>query len=66
MSFFLIIVRLPYLAKIAERYLDIQVSSAAVESMFSISGQIFNLKRRRLGNVMYSDLVYLKLNEDKL
>jgi hypothetical protein len=56
----------PYLAKIAKTYLGIQASSAAVERMFSISGHIFSLKRRRLGEVMFSDLVYLKLNENKL
>jgi len=50
----------------AKKYLGIQASSAAVERMFSISGHIFSLKRRRLREVMFSDLVYLKLNENKL
>ena len=50
----------PYLANIAKRYLGIQASSAAVEKMFSISGQIFSLKIRRLGEVIFSDQVYLK------
>ena len=38
----------------------------AVERMFSISGHIFSLKRRRLGYVFFSDLVFLKLNEELL
>jgi hypothetical protein len=50
----------PYLANIAKRYLGIQASSAAVEKMFFISGQIFSLKIRRLGEVIFSDQVYLK------
>ncbi len=33
---------------------------------FSFSGLIFSLKRRRLGEVLFSDLVYLKLNESNL
>ena len=56
----------PYLAKIAKKYLGVQASSVAVERMFSISGHIFSLKRRRLGDIMFADLVYTKLNEDKL
>ena len=56
----------PYLAKIAKKYLGVQASSAAVERMFSISGHIFSLKRRRLGDIMFAYLVYTKLNEDKI
>ena len=54
----------PCLARLAKKYLSIQASSAAVERMFSISGHIFSLKRRRLGYVFFSDLVFLKLNEN--
>jgi len=51
---------------IAKEYLDIQASSAKDDIMFSISGQIFSLKIRRLGEAIFSGLVYLKLNESKL
>ncbi len=54
----------PSLARLAKKYLSIQASSAAVERMFSISGHIFSLKRRRLGYIFFSDLVFLKLNEN--
>ena len=37
----------PKLAVLARKYLSIQASSAAVERMFSISGHIHSLKRRR-------------------
>ena len=39
---------------------------ATVEGMFSISGHILSFKRRKLGEVIFSDLVYLKLNENIL
>ena len=42
-------------------YLSVPASSA--ERMFSISGHIFSVKRRRLGIKYFTDLVYLKLNE---
>ena len=53
----------PALAKLAKKYLAVPASSAAVERMFSISGHIFSVKRRRLGIKYFTDLVYLKLNE---
>ena len=56
----------PKLAVLARKYLSIQASSAAVERMFSISGHIHSLKRRTLGNAFFSDLVFLKLNENLL
>ncbi len=37
----------------AMKYLGVQACSAAVERMFSISGHIFSLKRRRLYHVFY-------------
>ena len=43
----------PSLATLAMKYLGVQASSAAVERMFSISGHIFSLKRRRLGYVFF-------------
>ena len=51
------------LAKLAKKYLAVPASSAAVERVFSISGHIFSVKRRRLGIKYFTDLVYLKLNE---
>ena len=56
----------PSLACLAKKYLSVQTSSAAVERMFSISGHIFRLKRRWLGYIFFSDLVFLKLNENYL
>jgi hypothetical protein len=35
-------------------------------SIFSLSGYIFSIKRRRLGYQTSSDLVFLKLNENLL
>jgi hypothetical protein len=37
--------------------------SASVESIFSIIGHIFSVKRRRLHHKYFSELVFLKLNE---
>jgi hypothetical protein len=54
----------PELSKLAKRYLGIPASSAQVERMFSIAGHIFNPKRRRLGDIFFCNLVFLKLNED--
>ena len=51
------------LAELAKKYLSVPASSACVERMFSIAGHIFSLKRRRLGIQVFSDLVWLKLNE---
>ena len=54
----------PYLAKLAKKYLGVQASSAAVERMFSISGHIYSVKRRRMSIKLFEYLVFLKLNED--
>ena len=51
------------LAELAKKYLSVPASSACVERMFSIAGHIFSLKRRRLGVQVFSDIVWLKLNE---
>jgi hypothetical protein len=56
----------PELAILARQYLSIQASSAACERIFSLSGHIFSIKRRRLGYQTFSDLVFLKLNENLL
>jgi hypothetical protein len=51
------------MAQLAKRFLSIQASSACCERLFSISGHIFQEKRRRLGEIFFSRLVFLKLNE---
>ena len=56
----------PILAKLAKKYLSVPASTANVERMFSISGHIFSLKRRKLGSHIFSCLVFLKLNEKLL
>ena len=45
-------------------YLGVPASSAAVERMFRIAGHVFQNKRRKLGALFYSTLVFLKLNEE--
>ena len=55
-----------YLSVLAKKYLSVQASSAAVERMFSLCGDIFSNKRRRLGAKFFCDLVYFKLNEELL
>jgi hypothetical protein len=50
---------------LAKKYLGVPASSASAERMFSISGHIFSSKRRRMGAKIFSELVYLKLNDDK-
>jgi hypothetical protein len=55
--------QLSNLSTVAKQYLGVQVSSAGVERMFSISGHIFSSKRRRMGTKLFSELVFLKLNE---
>ena len=52
------------MAKLAQKYLGVPATSAAVERMFSISGHILNNKRRTTGVPLYEDLVFCKLNED--
>lgn len=51
------------LSKIAKKFLGVPASSAAVERMFSIAGHIFSCKRRRMGDILFATLVFLKLNE---
>ncbi len=58
--------KFPLLSRLAKKYLGIPASSAAVERMFSISGHIFSVKRRRLGIKIFEELVLLKLNENLL
>jgi hypothetical protein len=41
-------------------------SSAAVEWVFSIAWHIFQFKRRRMGDKLFSSLVFNKLNEKYL
>jgi len=55
--------RFKNLAKVAKKFLGVPASSAAVERMFSIAGHIFSCKRRRMGDVLFAILVFLKLNE---
>jgi hypothetical protein len=57
--------KFPELANLAKKYLGVPASSASAERMFSISGHIFSSKRRRMGAKIFSELVYLKLNDDK-
>jgi hypothetical protein len=40
------------------------LSLAAVECMFSIFGHVFHTKRRRMGQLLFTALVFLKLNAD--
>ncbi len=51
------------LAMLANKYLGIPASSAAVERIFSISGHILSSKRSRMSVRLFSLLVFLKLNE---
>jgi hypothetical protein len=58
--------RFKLLSTLAKKYLGVPASSAAVERMFSISGHVFNSKRRRMGVTLFAMLVFLKLNENLL
>jgi hypothetical protein len=49
---------------LAMKYLGVPASSAGVERMFSIAGHIFSVKRRRMGTRLFSELVFLKLNDN--
>ena len=56
----------PSLSRLARKYLSVQASSAECERMFSISGHIFSLKRRRMSINLFISLVLLKLNQNLL
>ena len=58
--------RFKELSKLAKKYLGVPASSAAVERMFSIAGHVFHTKRRKMGEILFKTLVFLKLNEDLL
>ena len=58
--------RFKELSKLAKKFLGVPASSAAVERMFSLAGHIFQSKRRKMGDVLFSNLVFLKLNEKYL
>jgi hypothetical protein len=53
----------PLIAELAQKMLGVPASSGAVERMFSISGHIYNPKRRKTGIKLFERLVFLKLNE---
>jgi hypothetical protein len=59
-------IRFKDLSKLAKKYLGVQASSAGVERIFSISGHIFQSKRRKMGIDLFSTMVFLKLNEKLL
>jgi hypothetical protein len=52
------------IAKLAKKYLAVPVSSAAVERICSFSGHILMNKRRKTSPYLFSNLVFLKLNEE--
>ena len=56
--------RWPALAELAKKVLGVPASSAIVERMFSLSGHIFSVKRRRMRTKLFQSLVYCKLNEN--
>ena len=58
--------RWPNLSKLAMKVLGVPATSASVERMFSITGHIFQSKRRRMTDKLFSTLVYSKLNEHLL
>jgi hypothetical protein len=58
--------RFKELSKLAKKYFGVPASSAAVERMFSIAGHVFHTKRRRMGQLLFTALVFLKLNEELL
>ena len=58
--------RWPNLAKLAQKVLGVPATSASVERMFSIAGHIFQPKRRRMTDKLFSSLVFTKMNEQFL
>ena len=51
------------LKTIAKRVCSVQASSAPVERVFSHAGLIFSPKRTRLSEDLFTDLVFLKVNQ---
>ena len=54
------------LAKITKKYKGVQASSAACERMFSTAGNIFSLKHKKMSVLLFTTLVFLKLNQELL
>ena len=54
----------PRLAKLANKYLAIQASSAAVERLFSIGGKVFRPDRCRLKDETFERLMMIRCNNE--
>ena len=52
----------PHLSYMAQRYLAVPASSAAVERLFSIGGKIFRPERCRLSDKVFEQLMFLRCN----
>jgi hypothetical protein len=51
--------RFPYLSRLARRYLTMPATSASVERLFSVAGQVVTVKRARLHPSTVTLLVFL-------
>ena len=51
------------MAPLAKKYLSIPASSASVERIFTIAGDIISCKRRCMGEQLFGSLCFCKLNE---